>query len=144
MLPTLHPGLSLITGLFVRQTGIARTTACRRTIQSRRQTSYVRHPPLLYLGWSNPIRCPPIKAARQPEGQPADYQRHHPVLFPSSPSPFVSVAGRVGLKEVCEVWDLRTMQRVGMIVLDGPFSSPALSPDGVYLAALVSGAQRRR
>jgi hypothetical protein len=56
------------------------------------------------------------------------------VVFPTSPSPFVTVAVKGRIQDAHEVWDLRTMKRVGLVDLEHPFSDPALSPDGAYFA----------
>jgi hypothetical protein len=57
------------------------------------------------------------------------------VIFPTSPSPFVSVAVKGPTHDAHEVWDLRTMKRVGVTVKpEDPFSRAALSPDGAYFA----------
>ena len=65
----------------------------------------------------------------------------HPVAYPSSPSPFVSVAGKVGFIDDREVWNLKTMKRVGVGIPVSIGFNAAVSPDGAYLAApaLVAG-----
>jgi hypothetical protein len=63
----------------------------------------------------------------------------HPVLYPSSPSPFVSVAGKVGFMDDREVWNLKTMKRVGVGIPVNVGLNTALSADGAYVAAPAFG-----
>ena len=57
------------------------------------------------------------------------------VVFPTSPSPFVSVAVKGAIHDAHEVWDLRTMKRVGVVIdPKDPFSIASLSPNGDYFA----------
>ena len=57
------------------------------------------------------------------------------VVFPTSPSPFVSVAVKGRINDAHEVWDLRTMKRVGVAVdPEHPFAQRVLSPDGAWWA----------
>ena len=64
----------------------------------------------------------------------------HQVVFPTSPSPFVAVGAGDGFNISREVWDLRTMKRVG-VVPGGGFGGgdPVVSPDGAFVAAGAGG-----
>jgi hypothetical protein len=57
------------------------------------------------------------------------------VLYPSSSSSFVAVAGKVGFMEDREVWNLKTMKRFGAGIPIAPSMNAALSADGAYMAA---------
>src|SRR5579883_398781 len=72
---------------------------------------------------------------------PADVQgtifinsNHLSVRYPSSASAFVCVPQNGPRGELREVWDLRTMKKVGTLDAGGLGGAAALSPDGVYLA----------
>ncbi len=56
------------------------------------------------------------------------------VIFPTSPSPFVSVAAKGPIYDAHEIWDLRSMKKVGRVEPEDPFTTAALSPDGAYWA----------
>jgi predicted Zn finger-like uncharacterized protein len=56
------------------------------------------------------------------------------IVFPTTPSPFVSVAVKGSIGDAHEVWDLRTMKRVGRVEPKDPFTTAVLSPDGAYWA----------
>jgi hypothetical protein len=59
------------------------------------------------------------------------------VVFPTSPSPFVSVGAKGSVFDAHDIWDLRTMKKVGTVKPDDPFTRAWLSPDGAYWAKSV-------
>jgi WD40 repeat protein len=61
------------------------------------------------------------------------------LLFPTTASPFVAIAGNAGERNVTRtVWDLRDGRQTGTVTVDGEqYQLFALSPDGAYLAATV-------
>jgi WD40 repeat protein len=61
------------------------------------------------------------------------------VVFPTTPSPFVTVAVKGKRTDAHEVWDLRTMKRVGVVDPEDPFSRASLSPDGAWFAVPTFG-----
>ncbi len=75
-----------------------------------------------------------LKPPENPKGAIAVAGHLLPVVYPTTFSPFVSVAGKVGNVETREVWDLRTGQRVGQVNENKSFDGIALSPDGKQMA----------
>jgi predicted Zn finger-like uncharacterized protein len=61
------------------------------------------------------------------------------VVFPTTPSPFVTVAVKGKRSDAHEVWDLRTMKRVGVVDPQDPFTRASLSPDGAWFAVPTFG-----
>jgi hypothetical protein len=101
-------------------------------------------PPPPLVPWQ--VKADPLPAgltlADNPQGSipitgypPAPNNLVDQVVFPTSPSPFVSVAVKGRINDAHEVWDLRTMKRVGVAVdPEHPFSQAVLSPDGAFWA----------
>jgi hypothetical protein len=101
-------------------------------------------PPPPPVRWQ--VRPDPLPAglalADRPEGPipitgypPAPNNLVDQVVFPTSPSPFVSVAVKGRIHDAHEVWDLRTMKRVGVTIdPEHPFTRAVLSPDGAWWA----------
>jgi WD40 repeat protein len=56
------------------------------------------------------------------------------VTFPRTPSAFVAVTGKMGFKEIKEIWDLAAGRKVGALEPPGGSGDFALSPDGKYFA----------
>jgi hypothetical protein len=77
----------------------------------------------------NPQGSIPITAKRPLPNNVVDQ-----VVYPTSPSPFVSVAVKGNIFDAHEVWDLRTMKSVGVVPLKHPFTIASLSPDGAWFA----------
>src|SRR5262249_5970734 len=61
------------------------------------------------------------------------------LLFPTTASPFVSIAENAGERNVTRtIWDLRDGRQKGAVTVDGErYHLFALSPDGAYLAAMI-------
>jgi WD40 repeat protein len=56
-------------------------------------------------------------------------------VFPVAPTGFVAVAGRKGVNEITEFWDLRYKRKLGTMKIDGVrVNDGALSPDGLHFA----------
>lgn len=63
---------------------------------------------------------------------------HNDVVYPASPSAFVAIGNNENDKNVREIWNLATKQKVGSItggVIDRSSRIAALSPDGQHFAA---------
>lgn len=59
------------------------------------------------------------------------------VVYPTRSSPFVAVGDTFFPQEEREIWDLRTMQKIGTLQGTGMLNHPTLSPDGAYVAGFV-------
>jgi hypothetical protein len=84
----------------------------------------------------DPLPAPMVIAANPPIAirlpTPVD------LLYPTTPSPFVAVAGNSGGNTVRTFWDLRSGKQTGALTVDGErYQQFALSPDGTHVAATV-------
>ncbi len=99
-------------------------------------------PPPQPVAWQGAVD-PPAQPSKEP-GNPMQTiaaPNSAKLLFTHRASPYVSVGSNHSARDVREIWNLETMQKIGTIPGQLTLSEPThLSPDGKYLASRKSGA----